>query len=494
MTLIIWVVFPFDLAAAEPATFIPSQRVQGVGKDRENSKAIGLDIRTDLIKHASRFYILRQEKARAAPARIFGPELWPIIQRSAQAKGIDPMIMAAVIYIESFGDCNARSSSAAGCAQFTRQAAREEGLRVVTKRGQTGTRTITRGRGKTERKVVVPVYGTVYVRDDRLDPTKAIPAMANRLSKRIESLGRVDFSIAEYHMGWGYLTTALSLYSGQSVDYKNVRKVVGELSYPQVFFNNTPRYKAGLYNFLGRLADYSPTYYFRIMAGLDLLKLYRQNPAKYEAEWKKYQPKFPNHEVTPNRMWSYYGPDDVARLGIADLPALQAAWKNGRIKTLPNASAKLGVNIRTTSKSPIAERDLKNRQWYMGSEPATLGCLLYIAYELRQLQGNAFVPLETNSLVRHLKYQDALGGRNTNARTQLPTHALGKAFDLPRTNLNRQQERDLTFILEDLESLGLLGWILEGAQRTIHVVPNPEYQGFFAGVYYDAVKFVDSTR
>jgi hypothetical protein len=305
---------------------------------------------------------------------------------------------------------------------------------------------------------------------------------------------------ADYHMGRGNMLKALSLYTGETVNSSNAAEVIRrrKLTYPLVFFNNSPRYKPALYAFFGKLKDHSPTYYFGTQAAYELLKVYQKNPTDYAKIWEQYRPKFPGRDESPNRMWSYWGEADVKRLSIQNLDLLKAEWKSGRIVPMPNQPER----FRTTGESPIGEavlnpRDKKwynpaNQKWYMGSEPATLGCLLYVAYELRKIQGSAFRSLETNSLARDLEYQKRIAKGNSVAITALPTHVMAKGFDLPRKLMPASQQGDLVFLLKDLESLGLLSWIQEGAagQMAYHVVPDPSYETFFADIYKDAQAYL----
>ncbi|MEO8065897.1 MAG: hypothetical protein ABI643_03550 [Candidatus Doudnabacteria bacterium] len=128
----------------------------------------------------------------------------------------------------------------------------------------------------------------------------------------------------------------------------------------------------------------------------------------------------------------------------------------------------------------------------MDSEPTTLGCLLYLAYVLRQFEVPAFRPLESNSLVRDMVYQAKLGSGNRVVRTELPTHVMAKGSDLPLKLMSPGQEADLVFLLKDLESLGLLSWIRKGSggQSALHIVPEPAYTTFFADFYKDAEAFM----
>jgi hypothetical protein len=483
LALVLVFVAPIDLLAQAkaPNYFVPSQVKYGLGKDRESMNSVIIDARTKLIQRAKWFWIMRDPKARDAPERI--KKLQPIITaaaRNAKPKPINPKRIEERIMLETYGDCSAKNKIAAGCGQFTIPGGIDEGLVVVKK--------ITTGKGKKART------RTIIVRDDRLDPAKSIQAVANRISRQTQLYGREDFEIAEYHMGLGHLMKVLSLYTGENVNAKNAVEVIArrKLAYPAVFFHNSPRFKPDLYAYFQHMEDYSSSYYFRVKAAGELLSL---TPQVYEAVWQSFRAKFVGKGEAPNRMWSFFGKDDVRKLALPDFQALDKAWKSGRVVPMPDDPGLFGVTIRRTGDSPIAQYDRTRQDKYIGAEKATLGCLLYVAYVLRRFEGADFLPVETNSLVRHLKGQGAIGKGNANALTELPTHTMGKAFDLPRKNLTPMQIRDLEFLLGDFDSLGLISFVHEGSEKSggqlvNHVVPDPEFKAFFEGVYDDAVAFL----
>src|SRR6185295_18635835 len=103
------------------------------------------------------------------PARIFDPAIWRCIQNAAALYGLDPMVLAGMIFIESYGDPLAKSPTGpAGISQMTKSSAKEMGL-IVGKKVRVGTREETKtrfvGRGKKRHQVVetkqVPVYQVV---------------------------------------------------------------------------------------------------------------------------------------------------------------------------------------------------------------------------------------------------------------------------------------------------------------------------------------------
>lgn len=488
------------------------QRIPGLGADRAVLTSEQIAARTIRLQRGSDFYLLRHEDARNAPGRIFDPAIWTIIQKSARDNNLDPMTIAAVIFIESYGRPEVKSGTGpAGIGQISRASAKDLGLVVKVIRRKIGSHKEPvyryRGRGKNRKRIVVR-YKTVtdyqVTRiDERLEPAKAIPAMARRLASRVSIFGREDFAIQEYHDGLGRVLKLISAYTGiprpiriisrvlgrQEVTEKTVAGILAanQLSYPEIFFRNTPYYKTAAFKFLGNIPDFGATYYFNVEEARRLLGVYRESPAEFARLVQGYENKFGNRTL-PNLMWSFYTPEQVQQLRFADLEAINLAKRHGRLVNLPTPWAKYGFYVRVTGPSRIAEKDPLHQADYIAAEPATIGCLLYVINELKLLEQARYQPLELNSAVRNDQTQGKLHGSNSNSRTALPTHTMGKAFDLPLKNLKKWQKDDLLFILYDLEISGMLAYVKEGSQDTIHVVANPEFEQFFTNYYKETIK------
>ncbi len=486
-------------------------RIAGLGVDRAKLTETQLFARADTLQRNSDFYLLRHPQAKHAPRRIFNPDIWSIIRQAGADQNVDPLIIASLIYIESYGISDAKSPTGpAGIGQFSKAAAKDMGL--VIKNVLIGSHKQPvygfRGKGKARRRVIVK-YKTVkdyrHV-DDRLDPAKAIPAMAKRLAQQIRIYGRTDFAIQQYHDGGGPVLKLVSLYTGiprpirligklvSPMRLEVTEKTVGDiikdraLTYPEVFFKNTPIYKPEVFRFLAEArekSDFAPTYYFHVMEAKRLLMLYRENAAAYDALFDRFRNRFGGSLPLSNLMWSYYTPDQVEQMRFDDLLAIRNAKKSGRLVDL--AWPDLGFYPRLSGSSPIAEKDLPHQREYIATETSTAGCLLYVINELRLLEGSKFMPLEVNSLVRTDETQNGLHASNSNSQTKLPTHTMGKAIDLPLTKKSGEYKRHLLFVLYDLEIAGRLAFIKEGTQDTIHVVPNPAYDQFFSDYYRAAV-------
>lgn len=477
----------------------PFERLEGIGKDRENLTPQMIHIKSQALQKASEFWLLRMPDAKDAPARIFDPQIWNIIENSGRKYGVDPYYIAAIGFVESYGRADAVSPTGPrGWGQFSEKSAKDIGLVIKKVRHKVvSTRLVWKGKGKKRRRVKRTQVNWISetVRDDRFDPEKAIPAIAKRLSQSLKTFGRMDFALQEYHNGTGRVRRMVSLYLGlnpKNVKDRNVAELISKnnLTYPQVYFDNTPYHKPELYAYfivIKEKADFAPTYSFRIDEAASLLRLYKDSSSQYAAKFESYRNRFKPDGIAASRMWTFFTPERVEQLQFADLVALQNATDIGRLVKLPEPWADYGYQPRLHGTSPIAEKDPLNRGAYIQAEAGTVGCLIYIMNELKLLQGGKFIPYEVNSLVRTASYQDALRVTNGNARTLLPTHTMGKAFDLPLRGMSFARKRDLLFILADMDSHGMISYIPEGSQETIHVVPHPVFETFFERVHRQAI-------
>lgn len=494
-----------------PAQTASVTRIAGLGVDRSKLTELQLFSRVQALERSSDFYLLRHPEAKQAPRRIFDKKIWSIIERAGRDNNVDPMIVASLIFIESYGISDAKSSSGpVGIGQISKAAAWDPEMKLVIKDIKIGAHKEPvyswRGKGKNRKRVIIRNKTVNDYRhiDERLEPVKAIPAMARRLASRVRMYGHEDFAIQQYHDGDGPVLKLISLYTGiprpiriigklvSPLRFEVTPKTVGQiiadhsLTYPEIFFKNTPAYKPEVFSFLAKQreskkTDFGPTYYFHVRETERLLALYREYPPDYDALFERYQNRFGGDLPLPNLMWSYYTPQDVQRLRFDDFVAIRNAKKSGRLVDLPWPN--FGFFPRLEKPSQIAEKDMAHQREYVAAEASTAGCLLYIINELRLLEGSKFVPLEVNSLVRTDETQAALHGSNGNSRTSLPTHTMGKAFDLPLLHKSGSYKRDLLFVLYDLEIAGRLAFIKEGSQDTIHVVSNPAFDQFFSDYY-----------
>ena len=458
----------------------------GLGADRSSLSREQVDARSAHLEASTSFSLLRFPEAMRAPGRIFHPDIWTHVEAAARAHELDPMVLAGMIFIESYGDPHAKSPTGpAGIAQMTKGSAKEMGL-STGKKIRIGTKAVTKtrwvGKGKNRRKVTTtsqqPVYETI---DERYVPERAIWAMAKRVSNRRSWLGgNVDFAIAEYHMGAGRMAKLLSAYFGRTVKVSEVSSVMRSagLSYPELYWTNTPYFRPAVYEALDALnrVDYSPTYYFRVRQAMRLLGVYRQSPAAYAELASAYQGRF-GWSVLPSAQWSFVKshPSAAAALAAPALPltgALPEAPAAGelhrdpseRFVLLPDIASHFGV--RATVDQLSAER-------------STIGSALFVADQLKRLQGDRYSGFAITRMLAH--------GNEREDDESFPLHGLGWAFDVPSTGLSKTDQRDLKFILTDLRQAGLLAYIEDGKQPTFHVVRHPDHAARFEQFYWDVM-------
>jgi hypothetical protein len=448
----------------------------GLGADRGQLSPEQVAVRSALLEASTSFSLLRFPEALQAPGRIFKPEIWGYIEDAARRHDLDPMILAGMIYIESYGDPLARSPTGpAGIAQLTRASARELGL-TAGRNVRIGSKAVKRtrwvGTGKDRRRVVETVQQPVYtIVDERYVPSRAIAAMARRVSNRRAWLGgKVDFAIAEYHMGAGRMAGLLSAYFGRTIKVANVTAEMGAsgLTYAELFWTNTPYHRPAVFQALDRLnrVDYSPTYYFRVRQAMRLLDIYRASPDEYARLAAVHQGKF-GWEVLPSWQWSFVTP--AAGVMHQDMAE--------RFVLLPDVASSFGVH--TAASAMTAER-------------STIGSALFVAHHLKRLQGNRYTGFEITRMLapasaRCASFGVAVHEAHDEDDDCAPLHSLGWAFDVPSTKLSSADRRDLKFILTDLRQAGLVAYVEDGRQPTYHVVRHPDHAARFEQFYWDVM-------
>jgi len=160
---------------------------------------------------------------------------------------------------------------------------------------------------------------------------------------------------------------------------------------------------------------------------------------------------------------------------------LEGALVNGGLAMVPGDPLRFNVAPRLTGPSPIGEKDLVNQISYIAARPATIGCLIEVASQVKS------GPLEVTSLVRHTEYQDSLKATNVNATTSVPMHTMGLAFDIALVNTPLETVYEIRDVLRRMSDDGRILFIGERKQLVFHVVPHPSRLGYFNEVYARAL-------
>ena len=171
----------------------------------------------------------------------------------------------------------------------------------------------------------------------------------------------------------------------------------------------------------------------------------------------------------------------VDLLVLADFNEIQQSLVTGGLVALPSDPQRFNVRVRLDGTSPIGEMDLDHQGSYLSARAAAIGCLLDVASRVKS------GPIEVTSLVRHLDYQHQLQMTNANATTEVPTHALGLAFDIAMVNTPLQTVLEIGDVLRKMSDAGDVLVIVERQQLVFHVVPQPSRLGWYSDVYARAV-------
>lgn len=168
-------------------------------------------------------------------------------------------------------------------------------------------------------------------------------------------------------------------------------------------------------------------------------------------------------------------------LALDDFDQIEQGLANGGLVPLPADPERFNVRVRLDGTSPIGEKDMARQASYVSARPATIGCLLDVASRVKS--GS----IEVTSLVRSLGYQHQLRMTNANATPDVPTHALGVAFDVAMVNTPLKTVREIRDVLRLMSAAGDILVIAERHQLVFHVVPQPSRLGWYAEVYAHAI-------
>ena len=194
------------------------------------------------------------------------------VEKAADEAGVDPDLIEGMVLLESAGRPDAQAStdleSAAGLTQILAQTATGLlGMKVDVAASERLTRKLERARGPRQAARIRAQRARV---DERFDPAKALAATGRYLKQAKNEFGREDLAVVSYHMGIGNLQGVLGAYGDEGA------------SYAQLYFDTSPDSHARAYRLLYRLGDDSKTYYWRVLASREVMRLYRDDRAKLD--------------------------------------------------------------------------------------------------------------------------------------------------------------------------------------------------------------------
>ena len=466
--------------------FTPKHRLSAIGASRPDLDPLTLTARTSRMIEAETFTILRDPNALLGAQRIASPHLQQLFKQASAQSGFPASTLAAIAYLESFGDPHAASPAGPkGIMQFSEATARSAGLSVVstTRYRITTEKTLVRRKGKKPvyKTVQHKIPYTVVLRDDRLLPEKAIPAAAAYLSRMSARFGSRDWAVFAYHCGEGCVSYFLNLRDQLTSSAHPLT------TYPSVFFSGSPVWRRELYELVQEhmLRDWSPTYYFRVMRAEQLVSLYQKDPEEFETLFAAYRNEDKPEQRAGHRLLVWLKSDDFSFQSCDDLRSA-----GSRLVPLLDNPAYYGFEI----DKHIGADDPPHQKYFWQASPAAAGTLLYLSYETRRLfdldkpKHEKFVPLEVTDVVYPMDYHGHLQGSAGESAVDFNAHCTGQVFDLSLARLGPRERECLRFVLDEMGWDGYLGFSQETPSTDmLHIGCSPSSRDFFSQVYEDAI-------
>jgi hypothetical protein len=348
-------------------------------------------------------------------------ERWrPQIEAAAGEAGVDPDLIEGMVVLESAGRPDARASDdlegAVGLTQILAETATGLlGMKVDVPRSERLTRRLGRARGPRQAASIRAERAKV---DERFDPDKSLAATGRYLKLAMDEFGREDLAVVSYHMGIGNLQQVLAAYGDD------------DASYAQLYFDASPDREPRAYRLLAGLGDDSKTYYWRVLASREAMRLYRGDRAKL-ARLADLQAGAASGELVlhpPDRTESLETQEDV-----------DAAYRDGSLRPFPNEPARYGLR-------PAREGGLR---------PEGFALAAYIGKGVRNVSGTKAPLIVTRTV-----------------RPDASIHATGFSFDISRSYPSGRQAEAFQFMLDRLQALNLIAWTRDA--DTIHITASSE--------------------
>jgi hypothetical protein len=386
----------------------------------------------------------------------------PLVEDAVADSGFDADIIEAIVFLESGGRPEVVAGNdpvaASGLTQILAETAQNFlGMTVDLEQSQ---RLTVRIAGAVRRGDLAEAERLRARRreiDARFDPAQALAGTVRYLSAARERLGRDDLAVVSYHMGIGNLSNVLRAYASAAADLAIPDLVEAEdLSWVRVFFGTAPDRSGAAHELLLRFGDDSQTYYWRVLAAREMMRLYREDRDRLEELDLLHAAKGSAEEVL-------HPPSETER--FADAADLQEAWAGNVLHPLPDDPDRLGFSIDPTM-GELAPQLGQTTSLYRSLRAEALAVLVYMGTRVRALSG-ATRPLEVTSTVRDDSYQQLLRSGNPEATHGYSLHTTGYAFDIRRRYESGAQAQAFQFLLDDLTARNLIAWIREPG--AIHV-------------------------
>jgi hypothetical protein len=357
-----------------------------------------------------------------------------LIDAATAGTSIDPNTLEGIVYLESAGQPNAIAGSdpadAAGLTQILAQTGQSLlGMHIDLTASRRLTARVDRAYALGQSARVARLQRARAKIDDRFSPRKALAATVRYLELAQRRFGRAELAVVSYHMGIGNLQNVLADYDGGQ-----------PVPYVQLYFGTAPNDHSSAYRLLAGFGDDSRTYYWRVLAAEQIMRLYRSDPSALERLSSLQSATDSNAEVL-------HPPS--ATPTFADPSALDAAYASHTVLRLPSNAKALGIAY-DHGMGSLAHRLGVSPALYRGLRAPALDLLIELAARVRALAGGA-APLTVTSTVSDQRYQRLLGVSD-------PPAAAGWSFTIARRYASEAQALAFQAMLDRLQALNVIAW------------------------------------
>ena len=387
-----------------------------------------------------------------------------VVEDAVKGSGIDADLVEAIVFLESGGRPEVIAGDdpeqASGLTQILAETANDFlGMHVDLAASRRLTRRIRDAQERGDGQAVARLQDERRRVDERFDPARALAGTVRYLSEARREFGREDLAVVSYHMGIGNLEGVLRAYSGRPSD--PIQDVVHEddLSYARIYFDSSPVNHREAWQRLASFGDDSQTYYWRVLAARDIMRLFREDPARLD-RLAELHGRGPSAELVlhpPRAPQRFAEPDD-----------LETSYQRGYLRPLPYDPARLHFRV-DPRLAPTVRRLGGDPAAYRALRPRALGLLRYLAAQVYELSKD-----EKPLTVTRAAYDEATGATLTPldvAKAHSSLHATGLAFDVRRRYGSGNQAAAFQWTLERLEALGLIAWTR--GKSVIHITVSP---------------------
>jgi hypothetical protein len=296
--------------------------------------------------------------------------------------------------------------------------------------------------------------------DARFDPEQALAGTVRYLVEAKRVFGRDDLAVVSYHMGIGNLAGVVRAFTGRDEDPIDSVVRDADIDYARLYFDSSPLVHRAAWEKLASFGDDSQTYYWRVLAALGIMHLFREDPGRLERLAAL-------HDQLPSAELVLY-PPAAQRDRYADAGQLEAALARGAlVSARPGNGAHFAIDPRLER---VAALLTENPNAYVALRPRAAHMLAYLTAKVYELSGEER-PLTVTRATYDEEAASTLTPHDAGDAVHAGVHETGFAFDVRRRYGSGAQAAAFEWTLERLEALGLIAWTR--GEAVIHVVVSP---------------------